>query len=114
VTALAIDPNCGKASAPPSAPCRLWVAAAGGGIWRTNDAPAAVPAWIAPSVDLPMNAFGSLVVDPNGSGDSEAGLGLFKSTDGGQTWQLVPGSSAVATNRSIGAIAFAPGIRRRS
>jgi hypothetical protein len=53
VTALAIDPNCGKASAPAGAPCRLWVAAAGGGIWRTNNALAATPAWIAPPADLP-------------------------------------------------------------
>jgi hypothetical protein len=124
VTALAIDTNCGKASAPSGAPCRLWVAAAGGGIWRTNNALAARPSWIAPPADLPTNSFGSLVVDandatgntlyagsgePNGSGDSEAGLGLFKSTDGGQSWRLVPGSADVATNRSIGAIAVQPG-----
>jgi len=124
VTALAIDPNCGKPSAPAGAPCRLWVAAAGGGIWRTNNALAATPAWTAPPDDLPTNSFGSLIVDPNdasgntlyagsgepnGSGDSEAGLGLFKSTNGGQTWQLVPGSASVATNRSIGAIAVRPG-----
>jgi hypothetical protein len=124
VTALAIDPNCGKTSAPAGAPCRLWVAAAGGGIWRTDDALAAHPAWIAPPDDLPTNAFGSLAIDPNdasgntlyagsgepnGSGDSEAGLGLFKSTDGGHTWSLVPGSAAVATNRSIGSIAVRPG-----
>lgn len=124
VTALAIDPNCGKTSAPAGALCRLWVAAAGGGIWRTDNALAAKPSWIAPSDDLPTNAFGSLIVDPNdasgntlyagsgepnGSGDSEAGLGLFKSTDGGRTWQLVPGSADVATNRSVGAIAVRPG-----
>jgi hypothetical protein len=124
VTALAIDPNCGKASAPVGAQCRLWVAAAGGGIWRTNNALAAQPAWIAPPDDLPTNSFGSLIVDPNdasgntlyagsgepnGSGDSEAGLGLFKSTDGGQSWQLVSGSASVATNRSIGAVAIRPG-----
>jgi len=124
VTALAIDPNCGKATAPAGAPCRLWVAAAGGGIWRTNNALAAKPAWIAPPVSLPTNAFGSLIVDtndatgntlyagsgePNGSGDSEAGLGLFKSTNGGQSWALVAGSRAVAINRSIGAIAVKPG-----
>ncbi len=124
VTALAIDPNCGKRSAPSAAPCRLWVAAAGGGIWRTNNALAAQPTWIAPPDDLPTNAFGSLIVDPNdasgntlyagsgepnGSGDSEAGLGLFKSIDGGQSWNVVPGSAAVATNRSIGAIAVKPG-----
>jgi hypothetical protein len=124
VTALAIDPNCGKASAPSGAPCRLWVAAAGGGIWRTNDALAATPAWIAPPDDLPTNSFGSLIIDPNdatgntlyagsgepnGSGDSEAGLGLFKSTNGGLTWTVVAGSQAVATNRSIGSIAVRPG-----
>jgi hypothetical protein len=124
VTALAIDPNCGKTSAPAGGPCRLWVAAAGGGIWRTADALAAAPAWIAPPEDLPTNSFGSLIVDPNdasgntlyagsgepnGSGDSEAGLGLFKSTDGGQSWQVVAGSRAVALNRSIGAIAVRAG-----
>jgi hypothetical protein len=124
VTALAIDPNCGKASAPSGKPCRLWVAAAGGGIWRTDDALAAAPTWIAPPDSLPTNAFGSLVIDPNdasgstlyagsgepnGSGDSEAGLGLFRSVDGGQSWQLVPGSAAVATNRSVGSIAIRPG-----
>src|SRR4029079_13764192 len=107
VTALAIDPNCGKASAPAGAPCRLWVAAAGGGIWRTNNALAAKPTWIAPPASLPTNAFGSLVVDandptgntlyagsgePNGSGDSEAGLGLFKSNDGGPSGALGRGS----------------------
>jgi hypothetical protein len=124
VTALAIDPNCGKASAPAGAPCRLWVAAAGGGIWRTNNALAGAPSWIAPSDDLPTNAFGSLIIDPNdatgntlyagsgepnGSGDSEAGLGLFRSTNGGVSWQLVAGSQPVALNRSIGAIAVKPG-----
>ena len=37
VTALAIDPNCGR----PGRGCRAWMAAAGGGIWRTDDALAA-------------------------------------------------------------------------
>jgi hypothetical protein len=111
VTALAIDPACTNGD------CRLWVAAAGGGIWRTNNALAAQPHWIAPPNSLPTTAFGSIYYDapndvlyagsgePNGSGDSEAGLGLFKSTDGGGSWSVVPGSQSVATNRSIGAIA---------
>ncbi len=114
VTALAIDPNCAPGD------CRMWVAAAGGGIWRTDDALASNVHWIAPPDDLPTNAFGSLYYDaahdtiyagsgePNGSGDSEAGLGLFKSTDSGASWQLVQGSKSVATNRSIGAIAVDP------
>jgi hypothetical protein len=114
VTALAIDPACTAGN------CRMWVAAAGGGIWRTNDALATNVQWTPPPADLPTDAFGSLFYDaanhvlyagsgePNGSGDSEAGLGLFKSTDFGATWTLVPGSAAVATNRSIGAIAVDP------
>ena len=114
VTALAIDPSCTAGS------CRMWVAAAGGGIWRTNDALASHVQWTAPPSDLPTNAFGSLDYEadnhtlyagsgePNGSGDSEAGLGLFKSTDYGASWSLVPGSFAVALGRSIGAIAVDP------
>ena len=63
--------------------------------------------WTPPPNDLPTNAFGSLYYDaahnvlyagsgePNGSGDSEAGLGLFRSTDGGAT-----GASCPAAPRS--------------
>jgi hypothetical protein len=89
VTAIAVDPACAPGD------CRVWVAAAGGGIWRTGDALALHPQWTAPPDDVPTTAFGSLYYDapretlyagsgePNGSSDSEAGLGLFKSTDGG-------------------------------
>ena len=117
VTALAINPNCVPGN------CRLWVGAAGGGVWRTGDALAQTPNWAAKSDGLGTNAIGSLAVDPNdasgdtiyagsgepnGSGDSEAGLGLYKSTDGGDSWTLVPGSADVAKDRSIGAIAIDP------
>jgi len=120
VTAMAIDPKCGKRHHG----CRIWVAAAGGGVWRTPDGLADDVKWKAPSGDLPTNSFGSLFVDPNdrsgdtiyagsgepnGSGDSEAGLGLFKSTDGGRNWHLVKGSRPVAIDRSIGAIEVKPG-----
>jgi hypothetical protein len=119
VTALAIDPNCGS----PGRGCRMWVAAAGGGIFRTADALAPSVAWTSSSAGLTSNAIGSLVSDPNdaggdtlyagtgepnGSGDSEAGVGLFKSTDGGASWSLVPGSPAVARDRSIATIAIDP------
>ena len=114
VTAIEVDPACAPGD------CRVWVSAAGGGIWRTADALALHPQWAAPADDVPTTAFGSLYFDaahdtlyagsgePNGSSDSEAGLGLFKSTDSGASWSLVPGSAAVATNRSIGAIAIDP------
>ena len=119
VTAMAVDPNCGRAGSL----CRMWIAAAGGGIFRTDDALAAHVVWTPADQGLTSDSFGSLIVDPtdasgntlyagsgeaNGSSDSEAGVGLFKSTDGGQSWSLVPGSPAVAENRSIGAIAIDP------
>ncbi len=114
VAAMAIDPACVPGD------CSMAVAAAGGGIWHTNDALAAQVNWQAPPNDLPTTAFGSLYYDdangvlyagsgePNGSSDSEAGLGLFKSTNFGASWTQVPGSEDVAINRSIGAIAVDP------
>ncbi|MEY2516512.1 MAG: hypothetical protein QOJ89_3870 [bacterium] len=119
VTALAIDPNCGQ----PGRGCRLWVAAAGGGIFRTADALAATVQWTPSSAGMTSSAIGSLVSDPtdptgdtlyagtgepNGSSDSEAGVGLYKSTDGGVSWSLVPGSPAVARDRAIATIAIDP------
>jgi hypothetical protein len=114
VGALAIDPACSPGD------CRLAVAAAGGGVWTTDDALAAQVQWSPPPADLPTTAFGSLYFDdannvlyagsgePNGSSDSEAGLGLFRSTNFGDSWSLLPGSQAVAINRSIGSIATDP------
>jgi hypothetical protein len=117
VTGEAIDPNCGT----PGHGCRLWVAAAGGGVWRTSDALAATPAWSAVDDGLPTNNLGSLIVDPTdpsgdtlyaGTGEAnainEAGLGLYRSTDGGDHWSLVPGSYDVAHDRSIGAVRIDP------
>jgi hypothetical protein len=131
-TAIAVDPNCTAES------CTVFIGAAGGGVWKTTNALAATPTWSEVSAgQIPSNAIGSIAIDPsnsntiyvgtgepNGSGDSEAGVGLYKSTDGGGTWTLVAGSTAatapcaapspapsacpVATGRSIGAIAIDP------
>ncbi len=92
ITALAIDPTCNGTT------CRLWVAAAGGGIWRTNNALAGSPTWTFVSSSFGTNAIGTLTYDaahttlyagtgePNASADSEAGVGIYKSTDGGDNW----------------------------
>jgi hypothetical protein len=116
-TALAVDPKCRPTL------CRLYVAAAGGGVWRSTNALGAAPLWVNISGGIPTNAIGSITVDPtdpsgktiyvgtgeaNSSGDSEAGLGLYKTTDGGDNWSLVPGSFAVANNRSIAWVAVDP------
>jgi hypothetical protein len=116
-TALTVDPKCKTQE------CTLYVGAAGGGVWRTTNALAANPSWKQISDGIPTNAIGSIAVDPNdatgktiyvgtgeanASSDSEAGLGLYKTTDGGSHWSLVPGSFAVANNRSIAWVAIDP------
>ena len=118
-TALVVSPTCGQAGQG----CRMWIGAAGGGVWRTDDATAAAPTWTAVDSGLTTDAIGSLLADPNdptgetlyagtgepnASSDSEAGLGLFKSTDGGDHWTAVSGSAAVATDRAIASIAVDP------
>lgn len=117
ITSLAIGPRCTVSS------CRLYVGAAGGGIWRTSNALAANPTWRSISNGLTTNAIGTIVIDPtdrsgqtlyvgtgepNASGDSEAGLGLFKSTNGGNSWELVSGSFAISKSRAISSVVIDP------
>jgi len=117
VTALAISPRCEKHD------CMLLVGAAGGGIWKTDDALDASAEWQSVNNGIASNAIGSLIFDPtdpkgrtlyagtgepNGSSDSEAGVGLYRSTDDGHSWSLVPGSVAVSKDRSIAGIAVDP------
>jgi hypothetical protein len=113
VTAMAISPTCIQSK------CTLYVAAAGGGVWRTDKALTGSN-WQFISSSFGTNAIGSLLMDPkdasgntlyagtgepNASGDSEAGVGIYKTTDGGQTWALVPGSG-IFFQRAIGQMAF--------
>ena len=117
LTAMVADPKCD------SHHCRLYVGAAGGGVWRTDNALSRNPHWKALDKGLDTTSIGTLLIDPtdksghtiyvgtgepSGSGDSEAGLGLYKSTDRGEHWKLVPGSYAVAKDRGIGEIAVDP------
>src|SRR5205814_9826112 len=101
VTELAIAPSCDGAH------CRLYVGAAGGGLWVTDKALSGKNAtWTFITGALDSNAIGSILIDPsdstgntlyvgtgepNASVDSEAGVGIFKTTNGGQSWSLVTG-----------------------
>jgi len=110
VTSLAIAPTCTAGN------CRLWVGAAGGGVWRTDDALASTPSWTNVSGSFGTSAIGALTYDagsgtlyagtgePNSSADSDAGIGIYKSTDGGDSWTLLPGSADIAEGNSVGGI----------
>jgi hypothetical protein len=92
VTALLADPNCTAKQ------CRLWTGVSGGGVWRTDNALAPKPDWQQVSPEqLDQNSVGTLTLDHNtlylGTGEAnrcssgcEAGVGIYKSTDGGDHW----------------------------
>jgi hypothetical protein len=95
--ALVADPDCSAHR------CRVWAGTSGGGVWRTNNVVAADPRWtqVGPK-DLAQNSVGQLVLDPSdrkhdtlylGTGEGnrcssgcEAGVGIYKSRDGGEHW----------------------------
>src|SRR4051812_5295368 len=129
-TAIAISPACRGND------CKIFIGAAGGGVWEADNALAPQPNWHPSGNGIPSNAIGSIAFDPtdrfgrtlyvgtgepNGSSDSEAGVGLYKSTDFGHSWTLVSGSTSptapcasgagtcpVTVGRSIGAVAVDP------
>jgi hypothetical protein len=103
ITALAIGPTCTTGN------CTLWVGAAGGGVWRTNNALSGSGAsWTFVSGSFDTNAIGTLTYDvatstlyagtgePNASGDSEAGFGIYKSTNNGTSWTKLASNTTVA------------------
>jgi photosystem II stability/assembly factor-like uncharacterized protein len=90
IAAIAADPNDANV---------LYLAAAGGGVWKTTDAGAD---WTPLTDDQPTLFMGALAVAPSDShvlyaGTGEAtnsilsfyGRGVLKSTDGGATWTLL-------------------------
>ncbi len=130
VAALAISPRCQV-----QGPCRLWVGAAGGGVWRSDDAMSTTdPKWQWIGRGLGTNSIGSLALDPNdrsgntifvGTGEtnqpqnSAAGTGLYRSTDGGNRWVRIntmvvdpvvsPASIDFTAGRGISSVVITPG-----
>jgi len=100
VTALLVSPACGSGA---SDGCRIWAGVSGGGVWRSENALSASPDWtqVKPN-QIDQNSVGSLTLDPTdakgntiylGTGEGnrcssgcEAGVGVYKSTNGGNTW----------------------------
>jgi photosystem II stability/assembly factor-like uncharacterized protein len=117
VTALALAPTCKPGN------CRLWVGEATSGIWRTDNALANHPQWRYLSGSFDINSVGSITVDPAdptgntlwvGTGEANAcrsgcihGVGLYKTTDGGNTWSG-PIAGSVLNGRGTGSLAIDP------
>ena len=117
-TSLTLSPVCRPGN------CRMWITPAGGGVWRTDDALKGDPVWRYLGGPLGINAAGSVAVDPNdptgqtiyvGTGEANicgsgcvAGVGLYKSTDGGDTWQGPLGQKALS-GKGLGAVVVKPG-----
>ncbi len=102
----------------PHNPDIVYIGAAGGGVWRSDDAG---QTWTPQWHSEPILNIGSLAIEPkapdtvycgtgeaNGSADSYAGVGLYRTLDGGQTWKLLAGSESTGIPRRIGAIAIDP------
>src|SRR6266480_3075762 len=123
ITAFALAPNCSQDQ------CTLYLAAAGGGIWKTNHAldTSSSQTWHFISESFATNAIGTLVIDPtdptgktlyagtgesHASADSEAGFGIYKTTNGGDTWTHlaahtdVPAGTGVNCNAIFGTGGF--------
>ncbi|MGC5021944.1 exo-alpha-sialidase [Micromonospora sp. DT47] len=117
-TSIAISDNCQPGS------CRAYITPAGGGVWATPDVLAAQPQWTYQGGPLGINAAGSVTIDKNdptgrtvyiGTGEANtcgsgcvAGVGLYKSTDGGATWQGPLGKDLLG-GKGIGEITIKPG-----
>src|SRR5262245_17770366 len=108
----------------PVHPERLFAGAAGCGVWRTNDAG---QTWQACWSDQDILNIGSLAMDQknpdtiyvgtgeaNLSADSYPGIGLYRSADGGKSWQLLAPSDKTGLPKRIGVIAIDPFDSKRS
>ncbi len=80
----------------------VWTGGVGGGVWKTNDIAASPAQWTPMTDFMPNIAITDIVqskINPEimfyctgegySNGDAIRGLGVFRSTDGGETWALL-------------------------
>ncbi len=115
---LAIGPTCKPGN------CRLWLGAAGGGVWRTKNALTGNPNWEFLSGSFGIKAIGSIIVDPNdpsgntiyvGTGEANCVRRLAPRASGSTSRRTAAtrgrarSARACSTPARIGAIAVKPG-----
>jgi photosystem II stability/assembly factor-like uncharacterized protein len=96
----------------------IWAGAAAGGVWKSKNAGRT---WSSLWRDQESLNVGSLAIDPNNpaliycgtgeanlSGDSYAGVGIYRTMDGGDTWTLLAPSHEATIPTRIGVIAIDP------
>ena len=90
---------------------KVFVASAGGGLWRTTDYGAH---WSPVNDRWKSLAMGAVVMDPSApdtmyagtgegafNGDAIDGVGIYKSTDGGNNWTLLPNTTTFVTTNAL-------------
>ena len=103
---------------PSEKPDRIWAGAAAGGVWQSDNAGRTWrPLWR----DHDSLNIGALAIDPknpvviycgtgeaNLSVDSYAGVGIYRTRNGGKTWKLLASSDETGVPTRIGVIAIDP------
>jgi photosystem II stability/assembly factor-like uncharacterized protein len=102
----------------PNKPNKIWAGAAGGGVWTSNNSGQTWrPLWHSePTLNV-----GSVAVDPsnplilycgtgeaNLSADCYPGVGVFRSTDGGNTWHILAPAQSSGIPTRIGCLVVDP------
>ena len=102
----------------PKKPNTIWAGAAGGGVWKSDDGG---QHWRGLWYSQPTLNVGSLAVDPtnpsivycgtgeaNLSADSYPGVGIFRTMDGGDSWQILASADVAGIPTRIGCLAVDP------
>ena len=94
----------------------LYVGSPAGGIWKSTDAGVS---WTAMGDDLPNMGISHIVIDPNNTntlyianGDADGGqnrsLGVYKSTNGGNTWNITGLSFGLSAGNTVSKLLIDP------